>query len=299
MKLARFTLIALTSISALAAHAAPVAKNQISAEANWFLHADIDQFKQTQIGKFVLQQLEQPDAQQKLNYFKALVGVDITKQLHGLTIYGQGNEGVLLIAADFDADRVVTLAKSAKDYQSAEHGKYTIHSWIDQSKNQRSYGAIAGGVVILGEKSQRVENALDVIDGARPNLKGTAKFQNLGASEKSAVLLGAGTQLPGDNPAKMVLKDVTSMTFSALESGDNFQAELQLNATNEETSHQIFTIVQGFSSLLAIQTDKPDMARMAHAISAVQNGNAIVVTLKLPVANSIQMIKDGQAKKQD
>ena len=48
----------------------------------------------------------------------------LRKQLHGLTLYAPSDaseDGVLLVYADFDAERLVTLAKGANDYQSATH----------------------------------------------------------------------------------------------------------------------------------------------------------------------------------
>lgn len=302
MKLAKLQLVALISLAAVAAQAGPIPRNQISADANWYLHADIDQFKQTQLGKYVLEQLAKPEAKEKLDAFKTIFGFDMTTSLHGLTIYGPGNkpeEGVLLVTADFDADRLTTLAKGAKEYTGTPHGKYTIHSWIDDSKKQRSYGAIANGVVIFSQKADRVGAVLDVIDGSKPNLNSVPDAAKLGVTEKSAVLLGAARQanVPGDNPVANMLKNVNSLALSAMENGTQLQTELRLTTGNDESARQIVSINQGLIALLAMQSDKPEVVKLSQALSVAQSNNAVNIALKLPVADTIKMIQDAEAKK--
>ena len=92
--------------------------------------------------------------------------------LRGVTLYSTGaapEDGVLIVYADFDPGRLTTLAKAAKDYQSAPHRGYIIHNWIDEKKVHKSggtawtYAAINGNRVIFAQKEDRVAKALDAM----------------------------------------------------------------------------------------------------------------------------------------
>src|SRR6185503_10881041 len=113
-------------------------------------HLDLDRLRSTSVGEFVFGEIEKSEIKDKLAAFQAMFRFDLRTQLHGLTVYGMSHtpeEGVLLVYADFDADHLATLAKGGKDYESAEHNRHTIHSWIDESHHHRgskgrTYGAM-------------------------------------------------------------------------------------------------------------------------------------------------------------
>ena len=138
----------------LPAWAGPLQRADVPAEPAWVLHLDCDSLRPTAIGQYILSEMEKPEAQAKLAAFQTIFNFDPRKQLHGLTLYSTGKapeDGVLLVYADFDADRLVTLAKAAKDYQSTTYKQHVIHNWIDDKKKAkhgvkpRVYAAIQGG----------------------------------------------------------------------------------------------------------------------------------------------------------
>src|SRR5256885_4023924 len=137
----------------LHARATPLQTTEIPAEANWFIHLDCDALKPSAIGQFLLSELEKPEAQNKLGAIQTILSFDPRKQLHAITLYSptqSPESGVMLVNADFDADRLVTLVKGASDYQASTHGSHPIHNWIDDKKKAkdgvkpRVYGAIHG-----------------------------------------------------------------------------------------------------------------------------------------------------------
>ena len=100
----------------------------------WVLHVDCDGMRPTAIGQFLLAEMDKPEAQAKFAAFQTIFNFDPRKQLHGLTLYSTGKapeDGVLLVYADFDPERLVTMAKAAKDYQSTTYKQHVIHNWID------------------------------------------------------------------------------------------------------------------------------------------------------------------------
>src|SRR3954462_12454889 len=119
--------------------AGPLQRADLPAEPAWVVHVDVDGLRPTTIGQYILTEMEKPEAQAKLAVFQSLFSFDLRTQLHGLTLYGTGNsteDGVLLVYADFDTDKLLTLAKAAKDYQSTTHNQHTIHNWVDNKRSR-------------------------------------------------------------------------------------------------------------------------------------------------------------------
>ena len=159
---------------------APLQRADVAADPAWVLHLDCDGLRPTAIGQFLLAEMEKPEARVKLAALQTIFNFDLRTQLHGLTLYSAGKapeDGVLLVHADFEPDRLITLAKAAKDYQANTYKQYTIHNWIDDKKKAkdgvrpRVYAAIQGGrILVFAQQEARVAQALDVLDRARQTL---------------------------------------------------------------------------------------------------------------------------------
>src|SRR5271155_3063307 len=166
------------------AHGAPLRRVDVASDPVWVLHVDCDALRPTAVGQFILSEMDKAGAGSKLAAFEAIFGVDPRKQLHGVTVYsgGQQEEGVLLVYADFDPNRLEMLAQSADDPKSTRHNSHVIHSWIDNKKKPkdgvqpRTYAAIEGSRVIFGQREDVVAAALDVLDGTAANLASSKAF---------------------------------------------------------------------------------------------------------------------------
>ena len=74
----------------LLANGAPLQRADVAANPAWLVHLDCDALRPTIIGKYILSEMDQPEAKAKLAAFQAMVGVDLRTQLHGATLYGLG-----------------------------------------------------------------------------------------------------------------------------------------------------------------------------------------------------------------
>src|SRR5262245_2238635 len=93
--------------------ASELKRSDIAVDPAWVLHRDCDRLRTSSVGQFILGELDKPEAQAKLAALQAVLNFDIRKQLHGVTLYGSSSkpeDGVLMLYADFDAERLVTLA---------------------------------------------------------------------------------------------------------------------------------------------------------------------------------------------
>jgi len=288
--------------------AGPLQRSDVASDPIWVLHVDCDALKQTVVGKYVLGEMEKPEAQKKFAAFQAIFNFDLRTGLRGFTLYGTASEpedGVMLVYADFDAARLTTLAEGAKEHKSTTRGNHTVHSWLDEKKpakdgvKPRSYAAIHNGRVIFAQKESRVVDALDVLDRIRPNLSASPAYAGLGANADSSFIVGAARkiELPASDPNAAVLKQSKMVWLNIGESEGQARATLKLDANSEDVAKQIESIGRGLLGLLALQSDKPESVKLAQALAIQQEGAGVIVKLSLSVDDVVGMMKAGAAKK--
>src|SRR5262249_44879151 len=128
---------------------------------------------------------------------------DLRTALHAVTAYGassKSEDGVALIFADINAERLLTLAKQAEDYKSSAYGEDRVHSWIDVKKRARTggcprtYASIYDNrAIVFAQRESRLKEALDVLRKAKPALP-ESTFPSFGASE-GGILQACARQL--------------------------------------------------------------------------------------------------------
>ncbi|MCX8089558.1 MAG: hypothetical protein N3I86_01270 [Verrucomicrobiae bacterium] len=291
----------------LSGGAAPLQRNDVVRDPMWWLHVDADALRQTALGQYLLAELEKPEAQKKFAAFQTVFNFDPRRALRGLTLYGVSpaeEDAVLLVYADFDANRLTTLAEGAKDHQSSAHRHHTIHNWIDENKpakdgkKPRTYAAIYGNrVVIFGQKHSRVAEALDVMDRLIPGLAAEADFAR---GEGGAVFLqGAARklELPANDPNAAVFRQSRGLALVMGEKQQRVEATLTLLADNEEVARHIELVGRGLIGLMKLQIDKPENQKLARALSVEQVNSTVRLRLDMPASEMIEMLRAAQARK--
>jgi hypothetical protein len=293
----------------LPAWAGPLQRADVSADPAWVLHVDCDSLRPTAIGQYLLAEMEKPEARAKFAAFQTIFNFDPRKQLHGLTLYSTGKapkDGVLLVYADFDPDRLVTMAKAAKNYQSTPYKQHVIHNWIDQKKKSqdevkpRVYAAIQGGhIVVFAQQEARVARALDVLDRAAPNLAGSGLFKQLGASGSSSFLEAAARKLDlpdaGPNAALLRLAKMARLQMGAAQG--KLKATLNLETSDEDVARQMASVGQGLLALMKLQKDNPGSVKLAEALTLKQDGAGVVASLAISTDEAIELMKAGAVRK--
>ncbi|HEY5911849.1 MAG TPA: hypothetical protein VJA21_14700 [Verrucomicrobiae bacterium] len=286
----------------------PMRRADVAADPVWAVHVDCDLLRSTALGSFILSEMEKPEAQAKLAAFQAMFSFDLRTQLHGLTLYSTGPspaDGVLLVYADFDPDRLVTLAKAAEDARETQYKQTVIYSWVDGKRKARNgvkprtYAAIAGDRVVFAQQEERVAQALDVVKGATPSLAGGQVFGQLGAAGSTGFIQAAARKLDfaASAPNAAILRLSKLARFQLGETGQQVTATLALEANDEEVATNMVSIAQGLVALMKLQKEKPESAKIADALAITQKGPGLLVNLSLPAADVIEMMKAGAAHK--
>jgi hypothetical protein len=285
--------------------AVPLQRADIPANPAWVVHVDVDAIRPTAVGQFLLGEMAKPENKAKISVLQSLIGVDIATQLHGLTLYNTGTDskdGVLVVYADFDPEKLNNLAQIARDPQSAKHHGVTIRSWINENKSsegkeKRTFGAIKGNRVILGQQESAVAAALDVLEGG-PSLAGSKNFPELGAAESPKCVQAAAhhLDLPGDDAHAAMLKLAQSMRLDVGESEGKVKATLALEAKDGDVAQQMYSIAQGLLALGKLQ-NKPETAKLVNALSLKQDNTWVVANLNVDADDVVEAIKAKAAHK--
>jgi hypothetical protein len=295
----------------LLANGAPLQRADIAAEPAWLVHIDFDGLRPTTIGQHILSELDKPENKAKLAALESIFSFNPRTQLHAATLYGTSSkpqDGVLIVYADFDPERLEILAKAAKDAQSVEHGKHTIRSWVDDNKKKekakqdgpaRTYATIQGKRVIFGQREEAVAAALDVLDGTSPNLATTKEFADLGAAGDTHIVEGAARKLDmsSSDPNASFLKFSKTAQLALGEIDGQFHGKLTLLADDEKVAGHIFSIAQGLLALMKLDTSKPETINVANALAVKQDGARVVANLDLPAKEVVEMMKADAARK--
>jgi hypothetical protein len=293
---------------ASASWAGPVDRSTVVANPAWVAHLNADALRGSEIGKQLLVEMNKPEASIGFDMLIAAIGTDLRTALHGVTLYGISPEpadGVALVYADINAERLLTLAKSAQDYKSSTHGEDQVHSWIDAKRRKqvggqpRTFASIYDNrIVIFAQRESRVTEALDTLRKAKPGLADTT-FADFGRNSDSIFqACGHHMDLGTKDPHAAFLKLSQEAALDFQETGGKAQATLALQAVNDETAEQMSNIAKGLLSLLALQTNNAPAVKLAKSLTVQQAGSSVTVQLSVNTDDVVAAIKADAAKKE-
>lgn len=285
--------------------ATPIQPADVVSDPVWVFHVDFDALRGTVIGQHVHSEMNKPEVVNKLAAFQAVFTIDLKNGLHGVTLYGPTSseeDGIMVVYADFDPDRLTILAKAAHGYQSSTWRQHVIHSWIDEKRPEkggikpRVYGAIHGNKIVFGRKESRVAAALDVFDGISPHLSVTSDLLTTGTG--GAFAHGAATKLDSitGGPNAEVLRRSKLVRFSMGEKDRQFTIVLGLEVGNEDVAKQVESICRGMIGLMALRQDQPEAQRIAQSITIERDGGRITGFLTMAADEVVHMLQARRAR---
>lgn len=289
--------------SAPADFAAPFNPNDVAADPAMLMHVDCDAVRASAIGQWLL---SEPAVQDKLASVGAQFDVNLSNQLHGITFYttaAHSQDGVMVVAADFEPGPLLAKAQALNDFACATNGSRVIYSWVDEKwkrrlgRTARVYGAISGRHVVYGQTEPRLADAMDVLEGAARGFDG--ERQLLRAKPGEAVLLEAALLKVDFRNAQgpaAIFQMCKSVCLKVSEANNNTTAVIRLETADDDTAAQVNSVVQGFLGMLKMQAEDANAIKFANSITISKDGHAVGVTISMPSPEMIDMLKSGQEK---
>ncbi len=287
------------------AFSVPVDRSAVIADAAWAAHLDVDALRTSAIGAQLLVEMNKPDAALRFDVLTAAIGCDLRTALHGVTAYGASakpEDGVALVYADFNSERLLTLAKQAEDYKSSAYGPDRVYSWIDAKKRARTGGSprtfasiYENRLVVFAQRESRLKEALDVLRKTKPSLA-ESNFPNLGTG--TAIVQACAREMSLDDSRAAVLQLSKLTCLNVRESEGKVLAAATLETGSEEAAQQVGNIVRGVIALTSLQTNNPAATKLARSLSVDQAGGTASVQLSVAADEIVAAIKAGAAAKE-
>ena len=252
------------------ASAAGLDGNQVAADAQWVVHVDLDAVKTATLAEKVQNRwLSNELVRKRLAAVKMLTGVDLAKDLHGVTFYSSRmahDTGVVIVHANFDANRLLGVVRGKPDYNATNFDNHTLHAWTERKDTPGEHtvtGCVFGPeLLIVGRDAAEVKAALDVLGG------------------KSAVLAGSDSPLADEVPeGAVVVASVSGLTEAGVpfkspivnqsklfrvvlgeRDGEVF-GQLKFVAKSDEAAEQVEDILQGLRAMALLQHGSDEEAR--------------------------------------
>lgn len=299
----RLAVVVLAGLAASQAFGGAFQSAQVSESARWVVHADLDLLKQTQVGGFLMDQLNTGDMADKVAAMAAILQFDPRKDLNSITLYGKSktpDDGIVLFAGKFNVNQLVTLLKANDTYQASQYGNHAVHSWVDDKKpaQDRKYAAAHSGKILITKGLPMLQEALDVLDGKHASIDAAETFG--GDLPVRDPFFMAGSEIPGlgGQAEAQILNQTKSGRVAMGEKDGVMTVSLSMVATNDAVAGQMHSIAQGLVAMGLMRQDKdPRLAELLQSTKLSLDGAQVKLDMVCPSEKVIAMLRQAFAKR--
>lgn len=151
----------------VSASASEIDPAQVPADAKWIIHLNLDALRTTRLAEQIRQ--KNPEAVEKMQQWLGdQYGIDPREDLHGLLLFGTSykeHTGVMVLEADFDADKATAKITAQPDVKKEEWQGHTLYTLTIQ-KGSGMAGHHHGGPAHHGAASKEGEGEATAEEGA-------------------------------------------------------------------------------------------------------------------------------------
>jgi hypothetical protein len=308
----RLSGLILSCVVALAgnARAGGVDPTYVPPDAKWVVHVNVDALVKSNLWSMINTQFQLlPDPQRsaagspsgagqlKSDKIKAVsdaLGMRLPDDLHGLTLVGRSfdpEEAVLIVKANVDRDRVIGMAKLNPQYHS------TLYKNVEVGDVEGlSWAFLADGVVVLGQRVEQIEGAIDAVQRAKNGAATTPSglLTNSALSENAPVMVCAAVQdlqaLQQQKDLSPILAPVTNVYASIAERQEDLVLNVVLYIKTDEAARQVRGALEGVRALGILAASNKQDSPLKTMTELAQRSTVTVdrqtVTVEWPVALS-------------
>lgn len=271
-------MVATHTASALAK---PVDGGRVPAKAVWMMHLDVDAAREST----VMQRMEArmmkkyPQAETMLGMGAGMIGMDIRKDLHDVTVYGLDTDkknAVMIVHADVDRKKLEAMAAKAPGHKTMEHRGYTLHSWMHkgwkQSQGQPVVGAFfQDNLMVFARTKEQVEMALDVLDSKQPSLGENSPLA--GRVRPGSILVGRAAEIDPKTKCPVLREGKGYRVAMGENEGISFYRS-RLEMTSAEAAEQANSVTKGLVALGSLRFGKEaDVMKLVNAVETMTRGD--------------------------
>lgn len=269
--------------------------DRIPEKAKWYVNFDMENAKNTEIGKNVITKLLKDENFLKINEVWRLVGVDPINNLKNISLYGMNfnkNNWVLIYEGSVYVAKLLDYIKENGNYDVTSNNGIDIYS--ASYLERKFYFFLYNSVLYVSKDSALLDNHIQMIIGKEKSLKDV-----MGGpvdSNNSVFVFSTNGQLPEnkkDAMANAVFKIVTKLEGVAREEAGLIKGSLLMEASDSEATESLQQLVQGAIGLAKLKfAKKPILLDALKAISVSKENNKIIVKGEISSDNLFEVIKE-------
>jgi hypothetical protein len=287
------------------ASAEPLHGKQVSVGARWLVHIDADAIRAGSVPRRIGGLWRSlPSASEGLDRLTKAIGMDPTKDLHSVTVYGQRYaqpDAVVIVRAEVDRGRLMALLRTRPGFRTESYGKHELVLWTEKQGKKNEH-TVAGcfyqpTLVVFGRDAAAVKKALDVLDGTSPSLAESDPFLAPAAPEGTMIQVRA-TGLADVQPLKSPLVQQSKSLFVALgeNRGEAFAA-VRLLTDSADAARRIRAVVEGFLAMAALQFESDQEAlKILDAVKVSADDKTVTVECRGPTEDVAKLVEKLWAK---
>ena len=275
------------------AHAGPFDPARVSADAKWWLHADLAAARNTEIGKRVVATIDDKKGAQ-LRAIKRMFSINPLTDLRGISLFGDGRKdhAVAVIEGDFNRGHLEDLVKAAEDYKSRDREGTTIHSWTDKEKRQHA-AFVRDDLLVFSHFNDLLEEALDTLGKGG----GMAEDPFVSAGSGAPFLVGSANLSECEKPAdgSQLVSKADALKLAIAEAGGRMEARMLLEVPDRADGERFRKVMEGIVALGELGNAQLDAADMKFEARAENGGRTVRCALSLPSADMLTMMEKNGA----
>lgn len=311
MRLLPLATLLLLGLLPSASHA-QVASIGVPENSKFVVHVNMDAVRKSALGNKLLLMatgeaakavVDETGNEAGLEMINEALGFDPLKEIRSLTIVGDDFENPrpqLVLSLGKTTGNLEGMALGLPEYESSEHGKYTIHTAA--SGDERAFAAIhtdkAGRKKIVGATTHdEVTAMLDQLDVATAGQNQRA----VEVGDKALVhirLLELPTEEFGEGPQQNIIKLLKDFVVTIDDADGNFELNVQLTTENKKQAEQIQQMAQGLIAMASfIQSDQHDeelqqLQQVLQGLRIKRDNKSVHLTVQVPTDEVIDFLRE-------
>ncbi len=295
----RKSLIALMAVALFAAVpvlAGPLMKNQVSAAANWVVHADFEQLNKSQIGHLLRDELANRSPSKIMEQLTEGLSMHPLDAVRGITWYGQGidqEKGVMLFEGKFDKGKLLALMEKERGHEELKYRDMALHKFGEEPVCYAYF--YQDDLIVMTFSLDAFKHAIDVLDGSATNAAKTLLGETSESMKRAffqATILLAG-ETAGELPKAAIFRQSRGLHLVVGENDDKVYADLALTTKSEDVARNVTRVLDGLIAYMALKGEKhPDSADIANKIRLSCVQNMVWVHFESDPDSAMQLLKE-------
>jgi len=295
MKKAPLILLGL-ALALTASEAATVSKADISSDAKFVAHLDLDAFRASKLGTTLLKTIRKEEGQEKLDALVEIIGFDPLTALKGATMSGNGEEdnGILVVRHKADNVKLLAFMKLDEHYRKTKHGKHEIHGAGDRSDGKRGYVSFVNNTTaVLAPSRELAGDAIDLVNGKGAAKKIPPSLVSAGKKATNAFITAYADieslkeMIDDENFSQMVRQGALVMG----ETDGKLILSLAVDTYDADTAQQLEAMVNGLIGFAKLgQEENPEIKDILNGLKVSRDKVSVSIHFAITVEKLLEMI---------